>query len=193
MRAGAFFALVFLSACAFGSDTALFNSSDAARPFANDARFIWDESDDSAQRFPVVFTLEADGRYTLNSPSNDEPMHGLLFVAVNDTPEEDYVAQFRPRSDEPAVLFAFLWRTSAGYRVVVDPGRLTADDNLSAGDAYCEWGSMQSCGLSRREDVLGIYRALVYPRFVVGGEAPESYLDLLSESTSAPAPAKRDK
>lgn len=193
MRAGALASLALLGACAFGAERALFGDSDAVRPFADGAQFIWSESDDSGQRFPVTFALESGEHYTISSPANDEPMRGVLFVAIEDTPEEDYIAQLRLRTDEPGVLLAYLWRTAEGYRVVVDPGRLTPDDNLSAADPFCTWSSMSGCGLTSREGAFGVYRALIYPRFVVGGEEPESYVDLLAEEAPTPAPAKETK
>ena len=85
-----------------------------------------------------------------------------------------YVAQLRLNKSEPAVVFAFLWRTEGGYRVVSAPGGLLPGDNLSAADPYCSWQSYQGCTIARREDVFSVYRVLIYRNFVTGGLTPEN-------------------
>lgn len=185
-HAGVLAALALLSACAFGSEQELFSAGDGAQPFADGDRWIWQESEDSGNRFDLVFDRDANGRYTVAPTSGQEPIPGVLFVPIASTPEEDYVVQVRLNTEREGAVYAFLWRTADGFRLVVDPGRLTPDDNLSAADPYCEWQSYQGCGLSSREDVFGVYSALIHPRFVVGGETPESYVDLLPPDAAAP-------
>lgn len=191
MRAGVLCALALLGACAFGSDQELFSVSDAAQPFADGARFTWVES--GGERLDVVFRRDADGRYTIAPTSGEDPLPGVLFVPIASTPEEDYVAQLRFNTDNDGVVYAFLWRTAEGYRVVVDPGQLTPDDELSAADPYCTWQTYQGCGLSSREDAFGVYGALIYPRFVVGAQTPEGYIDLLRPGADAAPPRKGSK
>jgi len=182
---------VLLGACAFGSDSALFGNDDAEVIFGEGAQFTWRESEDSGREYPVTLSVGEDSRYSVTSPANEEPLNGVLFTSIDATPEEDYVVQLRLRPNEDAVLFAFMWRTADGFRFVTDPGRLVPDDNLSAADPYCRWQTMQSCTISRREDVFAVYRALIYQRFVVGGEEPESYVDLLPPEAARPqTPAK---
>lgn len=179
MRAGVLLALLALASCAFGSEREFFTAADGAQPFENGAHWMWVESEDFGNRVDLVFERGADGRYTAAPTSGEEPIRGVLFVPITSTPEEDYVVQVRLKADDDGAVYAFLWRTDAGYRLVADPGRLTEDDDLSTADAYCVWQTYQSCSISRRDDVFSIYAALVYSRFVVGGETPESYVDLL--------------
>jgi len=193
MRALGLIVLTLLGACAFSSEREFFTTRDGVQPFADGAHWIWAESGDSGERFELTFDLDDDGRYTVAPRSGQEPIPGVLFVPLSETPEEDYVVQVRLNQDNDAVLYAFLWRTGSGYRLVVDPGRLTADDDLSAADPYCEWQSYQSCSISRREDVFAIYRVLIHSRFVVGGEMPESYVDLLTPGAAVGRPSKDRK
>jgi hypothetical protein len=193
MRVGAFVALALLGACAFGSERELFTTSDGVQPFEHGARWVWSESEDSGNRFDLVFERDANGRYTIAPTSGQDPIPGVLFVPITGTPEEDYVVQVRLNAENDGAVYAFLWRTDAGYRLVVDPGRLTEDDDLSAADPYCAWQTYQSCGISRREDVFAVYQALIHARFVVGGEAPESYVDLLPPGAAAAPPPSKDR
>lgn len=190
MRAGVLVTLALLGACAFGSEREFFSTRDGVQPFDDGARWIWHESEESGNRFELVFDRDADGRYSVAPTNGQDPISGVLFVPITNTPEEDYIAQVRLNAENEGAVYAFLWRTDAGYRLVVDPGRLTPDDNLSAADAFCEWQTYQSCGLSDREDVFGVYRSLIHPRFVVGGETPEGYVDLLPPDAAAASPTK---
>lgn len=186
-------ALLALASCAFGSEWEFFAAADGVQPFEDGARWMWVESEDSGDRLDLVFERGDDGRYTVAPTSGQEPIRGVLFVPITVTPEEDYVIQVRLKTDDDGAVYAFLWRTNAGYRLVADPGRLTANDDLSAADAYCVWQTYQSCDIGRRENVFAVYQALIYSRFVVGGETPESYVDLLpSGALSAPPQPSKD-
>ena len=55
--------------------------------------------------------------YGGGGPSMGARMKKLL---VRETPEEDYVAQVRLRPDEEGRVYAFMWRTERGYRVVMN-------------------------------------------------------------------------
>jgi hypothetical protein len=154
----------------------------------------WTENSDPDRDFEVVFERQGDGAYVITRTADaEEPISGVLFVPVPDTPEEDYVAQLRLNKSEPAVVFAFLWRTEDGFRVVSAPGGLLPGDDLSAADPYCSWQSYQGCTIARREDVFSVYRVLIYPNFVTGGLTPESYLDLapLDGQPSRPPKGRR--
>jgi hypothetical protein len=193
VRAGILIALVLLAGCAFGAETGLFNVRDAAQPFADGAHMRWIDSSEPEQQ-EVVFTRQSDGTYTLADANDpDEPIRGVLFVAIEDTPEEDYVVQFRLSTNEPAVVIAFLWRTGDRFRVVYSPGGLVAGDDLSAADPYCQWQTFQGCNIARRDDVFAVYRALIYPNFVAGDRTPESYLELAPLDEAAAPPAKGRK
>lgn len=190
MRVGALLTVALLNGCVFGAEAEFFSEADGAQVFADGAQFIWSESGSESQGFPVVFRREGGGRYALGPLENGDSIQGILFVPILATPEEDYIAQLRLRPGEDGVLFAFVWRRGDHYRLVVDPGRLTLDDDLSAADPYCRWQSYQTCEFTSREDVFGVYNALIHPRFVVGDETPESYLDLLALDAGATAGQK---
>lgn len=190
MRAGVLIALLTLAGCAFGAERELFDGSDAVRPIADGARVLWIQSG-TADRMEVSFHHEADGRYRIeNLGEDDDTMHSALFVPIGDTPEEDYVVQLRLNPAEDAVTFTYMWRQAEGYRTVSIPGGLFPDDNLSAADPYCQWQTYQGCKITTRENVFAVYRALIYPAFVTGGQTPESYLDLMPLDETAPRPSK---
>lgn len=179
MRAGFFIALSVLAGCAFGSETAFFNSDDAAQPIADGARMRWTQSDTPGERFEVSFHQEPDGRYRIdNLGEEEEPMRGVLFVPIADTPEEDYVVQLRLNMEVDSVALAYMWREGESYRVVYSPSGLFADDDLSAADAYCQWQTYQGCNIRSREEVFAVYRALIYPSFVAGDLSPEAFIEL---------------
>jgi hypothetical protein len=120
----------------------------------------------------------------------DQPIQGVLFVPIADTPEEDYVVQIRLNAEAEDVTFTYMWLEGAGYRAVSTPGALFADDNLSAADPYCQWQTYQGCSIASRENVFAVYRALIYPAFVTGDRTPEGYIELMPLDEPAQSPPK---
>lgn len=194
MRGSAFISLLLLGACAFGAEQALFDASDGETPFADGVRMHWIESSNPDREIEVVFRRSEDGRYDIiNETEPDEPIRNVLFVAIDATPEEDYVAQARLNPESESVVLAFMWREGDRYRVAVSPGDLLADDDLSAADPFCQWQNYQGCGITSREAVFSIYMALIYPNFVAGDLTPVNYLDLAPLEGLAPPSLKRPK
>lgn len=183
MRAGGLAALALLGGCAFGAESALFAPEDGVAAFADASRWTWVES--AGERIDIVFHAEGEGRYTIAPTSGQESLPGVIFTPIAATPEEDYIAQLRLGAEADGVVLAFLWRTETGYRAVVDPGPLTREDDLSAADPFCVWQDFYGCGLESREAAFGVYEALIHPRFVVGQETPESYIDIVPAHAAA--------
>ncbi len=123
----------------------------------------------------------------------DDPVRGVLFVPIADTPEDDYVVQLRLNTEADAVALAFMWREGESYRVAYAPGGLSPDDNLSAADPYCQWQNYQGCSIGTRENVFAVYRALIYPNFVTGDLTPQAYIDLAPLDGTPPRPQKERK
>jgi hypothetical protein len=177
MRAAAAIALAaFLGACAFWSDGALFDESDAVAPIADGARFLWVE-DDAGETQTIVYRRVGAG-YEFVAVNSDETPMGVIFVEVRETPEEDYIAQVTLRPEDKSRAYAFMWRTDRGYRIVSAPRVLEDDERGAAALAQrCSARPNGECRFSGASDVVALYREAVYPAFVLTGDDPNDYID----------------
>lgn len=175
MRFPVWAAAILLGACTFSSEAPFFDVGAAAFPIADGARFDWVEPFPAGERFDVTFH-RTDAGYAMTDKSHpDEPME-LLFVAIPETPEEDYIAQVRLENGDGERAYAFVWRTGDVFRIVSSPGSVEPGRKpLRGGDAYCHWRSYQECRLAGGNDLRALYRTAIYPRFVAGGDLPGSY------------------
>jgi hypothetical protein len=179
MRFPAWAAAAFLSACAFSSETPFFDLSAAAFPIADGARFDWIESAPHGERIDVAFRRTSGGYEMIEAAHPDEPTE-ILFVAVAETPEDDYIAQARIEPGEAARAYAFMWRAGDVYRVISNPGALEPGPKLvRSAELPCRWRSYHECGLASADDLMRLYRAALYPRFVAGDELPHRYSELV--------------
>jgi hypothetical protein len=177
-RSGGLIAALFLGACVYGSETPLFDESDAV-PLFDDGQVVGWREGPSGDAFDVRFDRNGRGYRLSRIGDLDAPMD-LLFVAIHETPADDYIAQLRlGRDGSSGVAYGFMWREGDGYRVLADPRAVDEDGPPPEAARYCrEIGSSGECGFDRVADATGYYRAMLYDRFVVGGAEPMSYLDL---------------
>ena len=119
MRCAGFLAMVALSSCTFSSEDAFFVDADAAFPIADGARFVWQAPDDDA----LNVTFRRDGAaYDVTERSHpDEPMTGVLLMAVPETPEDDYIVQWQAEPGDTSRAYAFMWPDGSGYRLYSEP------------------------------------------------------------------------
>lgn len=187
MRFPVWLAAIFLGACTFSSDAPFFSVSDSAFPIADGARFDWVDPSPNGERFDVTFHRTEAGYAMAEADHPDEPME-LLFVAIQETPEEDYLAQVRL---EQGQAYAFMWRAGEVFRIISDPGSVEPGRKpLRGAGALCRWGSYQECALASADDLRALYRTAIYPRFVTGDDLPGSYT-LLSPHELRLAPSTR--
>jgi hypothetical protein len=178
MRFPAWVMALALGACAFSSDAPLFAPRAAAFPIADGARYDWVEPFPAGERFDVTFRRVDGGYEMLEAAHPDEPMR-VMFVPIPDTPEDDYIVQADLSSDDEGYAYAYAWRTDEIFRIVSDPGTVEPGPKRIQGvDAFCEWLSYSECKLASAEEVLALYRAAIYPRFVTGGDLPGRYTEL---------------
>ncbi len=170
-----------LAACAFSSEAPLFAESESAAPIADGAVFDWRENPEGES---VVVSFHRVGAgYELRpvSKPDEEPMRGILFIPVTQTPVEDFIVQIQFKPDETAATYAFLWRVGDRYRMIVAP-----PDELeaNASSPFCKQRQMGECGFVAAADVRAYYERVLYPVFVTGAATPENFLEL----TPTPAP-----
>jgi hypothetical protein len=157
-----------LSACAFASERPFFTERDAATPFADMARFVW--RDDAAEQ---VATYRRKGRvYEITLDHDEEPLRAL-FIEIDDTPEQDYIAQIEEPGGGQARLYAFFLPTDFGYHIVVAPQALS-DDATAQGvlQSHCAARPYNECHFASAADLMALYREAIYPLFVTGGATP---------------------
>lgn len=157
-----------LSACAFSSERPLFAADSGATPFADGERFEWREHPENAdeERIEVTYRLRGASYEIIPDSREDRPMEAL-FIALPDTPEEDYVAQLRVPPDESERVYAFFWRSGDRFKVISAPGAF--DDSASGQEALarlCQARPNGECQFDSARSVLEFYRAAVYPTFV---------------------------
>lgn len=179
-----------MGACVFGSERPLFADDEAAFPFPDGyvaALVEVSVSSGASEDAESVIYRRVGRRYEIaeaNPSSTDEPL-GAMFVAISDTPEEDYViqmTQFEP--DEESTIYAFMWRTDGGYRILSAPQAVgEAGEAAIATHCHSENASFGECHFATREDVMNFYREAVHP-FAVSGETPTHYVD--QSPSSAP-------
>lgn len=179
MRRG-FIALgvLLLSACSFGSENPLFSESEGVALFGQRQVMRWTEHP-SGDIERIGFVQQ--GSAYLMAPIGEEERIRVFFAPIVETPEDDYVAQARIDPEGQGVVYAFAWRTRAGFRVISTPTSVGEDGATSP---FCTALAYQQCEFKRREDVIGYYRESVYPRFVAGAETPASYVDLTPDTGS---------
>lgn len=162
MRFLALLTALALSACSFSSEQPLFSDSDAVQPFADGAHFRWQAPDDPPMT--VSFSREGAGYAITELSHEDRPMTGVLFVAIPETTQEDYVVQWAAETGQPARTYAFMVRVGNGYRVFSGPGSFEeSGDGPKPADAYCERRSYGECVFDTRSDLLAYYQAIAYP------------------------------
>jgi hypothetical protein len=165
-------ALLGLAGCAFSSAAPLFDAREAQEPIPDGAVYLWSEQP-AGSDFLVRFT-HVGQIYELTSLADpaDDPMRGLLFIPVPETPEEDFIVQAQLKPDETAAVYAFMWRVGEGWRVLAAPPAEAAQSGL------CKPKQMGECAFARPADVRAYYRDRVYGPHVAGMAEPEDYIDL---------------
>lgn len=164
-----------LGACAFWADRALFDENDAAQPIADGARFAWIEN--GAMQDRVSYRRVGAGYEVAPVGENDDPPMRVWFFTVNETPEEDYIAQVAMRQGESERFYAFMWRTAEGYRLIAGPRALEDAGGQEALSRRCSARPSGECRFDRADDVVALYREAVYPAFVLGDATPSDYVD----------------
>lgn len=163
-----------LSACVFSSQQPFFTEAEAAHPFGDGSRYRWIEDGDSE----IVLVFHHDnGAYDIDNVADDEDrMRSVLFVAVPETPEDDYILQWSAPESGIGVAYAFVWRQGASYRIASSPsGVFGRDDGKpSRADAFCSWRAYRECALASRRDLLRLYRELIYPQIASGAGLEET-------------------
>lgn len=179
-----------LGACAFSSQDALFDDSDAAQPIADGARFAWIAPNEAPM--DVTFRREGATYAITQSAHADEPMTGVLLVPVPETPQADYIVQWRDENDREGRVYAFMWPVEDGYRVYADPDAFEdQNDGPKRADAFCVRRAYGECMFTSRSNLLAYYQAIVYPALSSGAVSAENAL-VLTPLTGAAQPGKPD-
>lgn len=175
------------AACAFSSERPLFDARDGATPIEDGAQFYWREDGRSDDARRVVYRrLGAAYELTPVEDAEPEDRMEIVFVAVPETPEDDYIAQVKLFTDEDVRAYAFMWRTEAGFRIVASPGVVEGATGEAALARYCGARINSECRFDRAEDVVAFYREAIYPAFVTGGATPSNYIDQTLVTAEAP-------
>ena len=184
MRKAGFAALLVLSACAFSSERAFFSAADASQPIADGARYLWQAPGEDALQ--VTFRLSGD-EYEITERPQEEPLAGVTFVAVPETPGDDYIVQWQQEQGSDVRIYAFMWPNGAGYRVYSSPSTFVAAGGSKPTEAYCQALAYGECRFATRERLLAFYQNVAYPALAAGGGSSEDYLELTPISDAAPA------
>lgn len=181
MRLAILAAALALAGCAFSADTPLFSPEEAAFPFADGALVEMRDPDHPEEADRFIFSATPQG-YVLQEVGAAEPAgasSAVLFVAVTDTPEEDYIISLPSDDAGAGVNFAFAWRAADGLHLISNPREFEdAPDAQAWLDAHTEALSYGERRFTRREDVLAFHRDFIAPRFVRGGATPEDVIVL---------------
>lgn len=167
-------AALFASACVSGSEQPLFDLADAAHPIA-DGREFGRLRRPYGEGYNVRFVRRG-ANYRVER--NDAPGENIevMFVAIDQTSEEDYIAQVHfGRHDDERVAYAFVWAMGARFRVFPDLSAV-AEDGVAYREAQASCNS--ECRFESRDDAIGYYLRVVYPGFVQGNARPQRFLDL---------------
>lgn len=174
-------AALLLPGCAFWSERPLFEASEAATPFADGQHFIWRE--DGAAETQHIMYRRLGSDYEIVRVGEDDTPFIVTFVPVTETPESDYVIQASLRRDEESRVYAFMWATAQGHRIVAAPQALDAAPEAAALlDELCASRPNGECQLLSQEDLLALYLRAVYPTFVAGEAVPADFIDQLAVS-----------
>jgi hypothetical protein len=183
MRKAGFAALVLLSACAFSSEHAFFSAVDANQPIADGARYLWQAPGEDALQ--VTFQLRGH-EYEITERSHEEPLAGVTFVAVPETPGNDYIVQWQQEQGSDVRIYAFMWPNSAGYRIYSSPSAFDTPDGSKPTEAYCQAMAYGECRFTTREQLLAFYQNVVYPALAAGNVASDDYLELTPFANAVP-------
>jgi hypothetical protein len=135
----------------------------------------------------VIYRRAGQGYQVFPVDDDDRPID-VLFVAVSETPEEDYIAQAALFEDEQVRTYAFMWRVDDGYRVVAAPRVVEGEARGDAALArYCSARINGECRFDRAADVVAFYREAIYPALVAGGRTPVDYIDQVPAGSEAPS------
>jgi hypothetical protein len=184
MRRAGFAALLVLSACAFSSEHAFFSAADASQPIADGARYLWQAAGDEALH--VTFHLRGDLYEITDSRSAEGPLAGVTFIAVPETPGNDYIVQWQQEQGSDVRIYAFMWPSGAGYRIYSSPSAFDAADGSKPTEAYCQAMAYGECRFTTRERLLAFYQNVVYPALAVGSVTSDDYLELMPFANAAP-------
>jgi hypothetical protein len=176
MRGAGLVAILMLSACAFSSEGAFFSDPDAAQPVADGTRFVWQAPDDEAM--DVTFHRNGAAYDLIERNHPDEPMTGVLLVAVPETSEDDYIVQWNPDPGQDARTYAFMWPVGDGYRVFSNPSAFADVEAEKPQAAFCEERAYGECAFATRERLLAYYHGVVYPALAARGETLEGSLEM---------------
>jgi hypothetical protein len=183
MRTAGFAALVLLSACAFSSEHAFFSAADASQPIADGARYLWQAPGDDALQ--VTFRLQG-GEYEITERAHEEALAGVIFIAVPETPGNDYIVQWQQEQGSDVRIYAFMWPNGAGYRIYSSPSAFDAPDGSKPTEAYCQAMAYGECRFTTRERLLAFYQNVVYPALAAGSVTSDDYLELTPFANAAP-------
>jgi hypothetical protein len=160
----------------FSSETAFFSDRDGAQPIADGARFAWRAPEDE----PMEVTFQRNGAVydVIERDHADEPMTGVLLVAVPDTPEGDYIVQWNPEPGQDARTYAFMWPVDDGYRIFSDPAAFVDADPRKPQTDYCEERAYGECAFATRERLLAYYEGVIYPVLAARGETMDGSIEM---------------
>lgn len=179
MRLAILAAALALAGCAFSADTPLFSPEDAVFPIADGAIVEMRDPEhvDEIERLrfratPSGYIIEEPG--AAEGAGDDRP---VLFVAVQETPEEDYIIVLPQDGPGSGANFAFAWRAADGLHLISNPREFEDTPDARAWlDAHTETLSYGERRFTRREDVLAFHRDFIAPRFVRGGATPDDQI-----------------
>ena len=183
MRKAGFAALALLSACAFSSEHAFFSAADASQPITDGARYLWQTPGEDALQ--VTFHRRGD-EYEIAERSHEEPLAGVIFVAVPETVGDDYIVQWRQEHGSDVRIYAFMWPNGSGYRIYSSPSAFDAPDGAKPTEAYCQAMAYGECRFTTREQLLAFYQNVVYPALAADSVASDDYLELTPLANAAP-------
>lgn len=176
-----------LGACAFSSAYPFFEEGEGVAALGEGGAYVLFES---GERKDVFYQRAGAGYELASTVKGDAPLH-VVFVPLEDTPQEDYVLQITPSPGEDARAYAFMWRADAEWIIATAPNVFAAD---SAGRAllteFCAERPHGECQFSRREDLLAFYHRAIWPAFVSGGVRPEHYI---SQGEAVSEPSRMEK
>jgi hypothetical protein len=168
-------AVLLLAGCSFGSEEPLFNERDGFALFGDGQTVRMTEHPTGSAE---VMTFVRDGDAYLMSPPGETQTMRIFFAPITSTPEEDYIAQLRISREGQGVAYAFVWRYGDRLRAISAPNGVS---ETSPDSRFCRMLELRQCQFESREDAIGYYRETIYPRFVVGDEAANAYIDLTPE------------
>jgi hypothetical protein len=126
--------------------------ADASQPIADGAQYLWQAPGDQALQ--VTFHLRGAEYEAIERRGHDEPLVGVMFVAVPETPENDYVVQWQHEQGSEVRVYALMWPNGDGYRIYSTPSVFDAPDGSKPMEAYCQPMAYGECRFATREQLL---------------------------------------